>query len=41
MDQLRPQAMIDDSAAKEYQLLTLERAKLAQVVGLAEQRIAG
>lgn len=41
LDKLRPQAMTDDGAAKEYQVLTLERAKLAQVIGLAEQRIAG
>lgn len=38
--QLRPQAMADDGAAKEYQVLTLERAKLAQVIGLAQQHLA-
>ena len=40
LEQLRPQAMGDDGAAKQYQLLILERAKLAQVIGLAQQHLA-
>lgn len=39
LDELRPTAMFDDGVAQEYQALVLERAKLAQVTGLAKQRI--
>lgn len=39
LDKLRSQAMTDDGAAREYQVLVLEKAKLAQVIGMAEQRI--
>ena len=40
LEQIRPLAMTDDGAAKEYQVLTLERAKLAQVIGMAQQHLA-
>ncbi len=40
LDELRPQAMFDDAVAKEYQSLVLERGKLAQVIGLAKQRLS-
>ena len=39
LDELRPTAMFDDGVAQEYQTLVMERAKLAQVIGLAKQRI--
>lgn len=39
LDELRPTALFDDAAAKEYQTLVMERAKLAQVIGLARGRI--
>jgi hypothetical protein len=39
LGELREMAMTDDGAAKEYQALVLERAKLAQVIGLSEQRL--
>lgn len=41
LDELRPTAMFDDGVAQEYQHLVMERAKLAQVIGLAKQRITG
>lgn len=40
LDKLGPAAMFDDSAAKEYQTLVMERAKLAQVIGLARKHLA-
>jgi hypothetical protein len=40
LDELRPTAMFDDGVAQEYQTLVMERAKLAQVIGLARQRMA-
>jgi len=40
LDKLGPTAMFDDSAAKEYQTLVMERAKLAQVIGLARRHLA-
>ena len=39
LDHLRPLTASDDEAAKEYRTLTLERGKLAQVIGISEQRI--
>jgi len=39
LDQLRPGAMHDDGVAKEYQTLVLEKAKLAQVIGLARRHL--
>lgn len=40
LDELRPTAMFEDGVAQEYQTLVMERAKLAQVIGLARQRMA-
>ena len=40
LDKLRPQAMMAEEIGKEYRTLVLERAKLAQVIGLARHRIA-
>jgi len=39
LEQLRPLAMTDEGSGKEYQTLVLERAKLAQVVGMARVRL--
>lgn len=39
LDELRPTAMFDDGVAQEYQTLVMERAKLAQVVGLAKKHL--
>lgn len=39
LDALRPQTLVDDGAAQEYQVLTLEKAKLAQVIALARQHL--
>jgi hypothetical protein len=39
LDKLGPTAMFDDGASKEYQTLVLERAKLAQVIGLARMHL--
>lgn len=39
LDKLSPTAMFDDSAAKEHQTLVMERAKLAQVIGLARKHL--
>lgn len=40
LDQLRPGAMADDDTAREYQTLILERAKLAQVIGVARAHLS-
>lgn len=39
LDALRPQTLVDDSAAQEYQVLTLDKAKLAQVIGFARKHL--
>ena len=39
LDKLGPTAMFDDGVAKEYQTLVLEKAKLAQVIGLARKHL--
>lgn len=39
LDELRPSVMIDESAAQEYQSLSMERGQLAQVIGLANERL--
>jgi len=40
LDSLRPTAMFDDGVAQEYQTLVMERAKLAQVIGLARKHLS-
>jgi len=39
LDELRPAVAGDESAADEYRKLTLERGKVAHVIGLAKERI--
>lgn len=40
LDAIRPTAMADDESAREYQTLTMERARLAHVIETARQRLA-
>jgi len=40
LEELRPMAMFDDGVAKEYQTLVMERAKLAQVIGLSRKHLS-
>ena len=40
LEKLGLTAMFDDADAKEYQTLVMERAKLAQVIGMARKHLA-
>lgn len=39
MDELRPVVLTDEAAADEYRRLSVERGKVAHVIGLAKDRI--